>query len=354
MGKPILEAEKILWRVKEKTIIDIDSLKIYEGEHVALIGPNGSGKSSLLKLISFLTQPTAGKVTLHIAGMEGSSIIEKRRQMAVVFQEPLLLNMNVYDNVAYGLKVRKQKKQIKEKVEYWLDKLKIKDLRYRYPKNLSGGEAQRVSIARAMTLEPKILFLDEPFSALDAPTKEQLLEELSLIIKQTKVTSIFITHDFSDIPFMAEKVVVLYNGKIVQQGKYEEIFYQPASEEVAFLVGADNKYTGILIDHGVMQLSTGHMLKCDKSKCHTVAKGKKLKAFVRSEDVAMGSGKINNYTGFVIKISPHGLQYKLTIQSNDGFIVSTIIDKHQYLSLKPHMGLEVTVNIPSNRIHLIE
>jgi tungstate transport system ATP-binding protein len=351
--EPLVEVKNLTWQIGAKQILAINQLKIYAGDHLALIGPNGSGKSSLLKMLAFLEKPTTGKVALNIRP-QANSVIEKRRQMAVIFQEPLLLNMTVYANIAYGLKIRGKKNMIGDKVNYWMERLNIRHLSSRHPKNLSGGEAQRVSIARALAMEPKILLLDEPFSSLDAPTKAQLLEELPLIIKDTGITSVFITHDFSEIPFMARQVVVLSAGKVAQQGTLEEIFYQPATAEVALLAGADNQFSGQILSTGKewkLELTGKQVLTLSSSAYKNFAGGQPVKAFIRSEDVSLGTGNDNNFQGRVEKISPYGLQYKLTLDC--GFKISLILDKHSFLTLRPKIGDDIQVNVPRDRIHVI-
>lgn len=355
MDITILEAKQLLWKVKDKTIVDVDSFKVLSGEHISLIGPNGSGKSSLVKILAFLQHPTSGEIIFESS--RGKSIIDKRREMAIVMQEPLLLNMTVYDNVAYGLKIRKFKGDIKKQVEYWLEKLNIYHLKKRYPKNLSGGEAQRVSIARALALNPKILFLDEPFTALDAPTKAQLLEELNLLIKQSNITSIFITHDFSEIPFLADKVYVMLEGKIVQKGTIEEIFYRPVNEGVANLVGADNQYNVKIIEklssskYVVAEYNTGIKLIVDVQSNENFSSEQVLKAFIRSDDVLLGNGSENCIEGNIEQIIPYGFQYKLVI--NVGFSISLLISKHRYIELNPRIGGKLLINIKPNNIHLV-
>ena len=356
MATPVLEAKNLLWKVKDKTIVNINKFQICPGEHIALIGPNGSGKSSLIKLLAFLQKPSEGEVVFQ--GMSSkSSLIDKRREMAVVFQEPLLLNMKVYDNVAYGLKLRKSDVNIKERVDYWLDRLNISHLKSRYPKNLSGGEAQRTSIARALALEPKILILDEPFGSLDAPTRAQLLEEMNLLVKQSDITSIFITHDFSEIPFVADKVYVMSEGEIVQEGLLEDIFYRPANEVVANLVGADNQYEITISkkyspDQYEIKLSDS----CPGLIAHTAeprdfSPGQKLKAFIRSDDIELGAKAENKLEGYVERILPHGFQYKLVLDC--GFELKVVISKQQFIELNLKNADSLTVSIDSKKIHLI-
>jgi len=357
MAIPVLEAKNLLWKVKDKTIVNIDKFQICTGEHVALIGANGSGKSSLIKLLAFLQKPSAGEIVFKGISPQ-SSVIDKRREMAVVFQEPLLLNMKVYDNVAYGLKLRKSDVNIKERVDYWLDKLNISHLRNRYPKNLSGGEAQRTSIARALALEPKILILDEPFGSLDAPTRAQLLEEMNLLVKQSNITSIFITHDFSEIPFVADKVYVMSEGEIVQEGLIEDIFYRPANEVVANLVGADNQYEVIISERyspdkyeiRINDACAGMMIHTEEPK--DFSQGQKLKAFIRSDDVELGAKEENKLDGYVKRILPHGFQYKVVLDC--GFELKIVISKQQFIELNLKNADSLTVSIDSKKIHLIE
>ena len=356
MVAPILEAKNLLWKVKNKTIVNINKFQICSGEHIALIGPNGSGKSSLIKLLAFLEKPSAGEIIFQGIGPK-SSVIDKRREMAVVFQEPLLLNMKVYDNVAYGLKLRRSNVNIKERVDYWLGKLNISHLKNRYPKNLSGGEAQRTSIARALALEPKILILDEPFNALDAPTRAQLLEEMNLLVRQSDMTSIFITHDFSELPFLADKIFVMSEGEIVQQGSLEDIFYRPANEVVANLVGADNHYEVTISErysadkYNIKLNDSCISLAVHTSESQDFNPDQKLKAFIRSDDVELGAKGENKLDGYVKRISPHGFQFKILVDC--GFELNVVISKQQFIELNLKNNDKLTVSVDPKKIHVI-
>jgi tungstate transport system ATP-binding protein len=155
-----------------------------------------------------------------------------RRKIAIVFQEPLLLNKNVFQNVALGLKFRRlPKHQIKTTVEYWLETFGISHLASQHAHSLSGGEAQRTSLARAFVLNPQILFLDEPFSALDAPTIEDLLADLKKVFQATGVTTLVVSHNFRDINRLAGRMAVLLAGRIKACGTKEEIFSQEYDTE---------------------------------------------------------------------------------------------------------------------------
>ncbi|MCL6478424.1 MAG: energy-coupling factor ABC transporter ATP-binding protein, partial [Peptococcaceae bacterium] len=167
----ILQVKNLCWGVAGKTLINIDNFVLHKGETIALIGPNGAGKSSLVKLLALLEKPQQGEIIFNGRQVTGSPL-QVRRQMAMVFQEALLLSGSVFGNVAQGLRFRGlPRDQITRRVNYWLKKLQIAHLADRHIRYLSGGEAQRVSIARALALEPQVLFLDEPFAALDLPTR---------------------------------------------------------------------------------------------------------------------------------------------------------------------------------------
>lgn len=214
----MLTATDIHWHPQGKKVLQGINFHLNKSEVVGLVGPNGSGKSSLLKILSFLETPTSGVVSFQGQPFTGKVPLEIRRRIAVVFQEPLLLNDSVYENVASGLKIRRvPKHEIKDRVEHWLDQFGIVHLRKQHARVLSGGEAQRVSLARALVLEPDILFLDEPFSALDAPTRYSLLEDITLILQSTGTSTVFVSHEYKEILHMANRAIVLRNGEILAE-----------------------------------------------------------------------------------------------------------------------------------------
>jgi len=229
----MLQARDITWIIRDKTILNKINLEMRKGECLGLVGPNGSGKSSLLKILSFLESPSGGKIIFENQEMPSKIPLSVRRKIAIVFQESLLLNMNVFQNVAVGLKMRKlSKEQIRLKVNYWLDAFGISHLSKQHAWSLSGGEAQRVSLARAFALDPQILFLDEPFSALDAPTTEDLLGDLRKVFDSTGVTTLIISHNIRDINRLANRMLVILNGEIKASGTKDDIFDQSHAPDV--------------------------------------------------------------------------------------------------------------------------
>lgn len=230
----MLEAQNISWIIGQKTILQNINFHLFPGECVGFIGPNGSGKSSLLKILAFLEPPTSGLLYFQGQSVSKSVPLNIRRRIAVVFQEPLLLNTGVFKNVAIGLKIRGLSKgAIRERVDYWLDQFGVSHLSKQSARSLSGGEAQRVSLARAFALEPDVLFLDEPFSALDAPTKEALRVDLDQVFKSTKISTVLISHDFKDIAHLTKRALIFLNGRVMAEGPPAELLKRPQIEEVS-------------------------------------------------------------------------------------------------------------------------
>lgn len=217
--KYAIELQHIRVDKKERSILSVDQLQLKNGQVTGVIGPNGAGKSTLLKVMALLEKPTSGTIYLQEKKVwPGSISIEAIRKLAVVFQQPLMLDTTVYKNIAIGLKYRKlSKKVIQERVHYWMEKFGISHLATRRARLLSGGEAQRVALARAMATEPAVLFLDEPFSALDLPTKRKILYDFKEALSQTKTTAVFISHDYQEVNFLCKDVILLFAGTVVEQ-----------------------------------------------------------------------------------------------------------------------------------------
>ncbi|WP_102273935.1 ABC transporter ATP-binding protein [Cytobacillus massiliigabonensis] len=234
---PMIRLENIQYAKKDRTILSVPSLSIRQGEILGMMGPNGAGKSTLIKILSCLEAPTEGKLYYKNEELPVSRIpLEQRRKWAVVLQQTLIFDTTVFQNVAAGLKIRKVSKTlIKEKVHFWLDQFGIAHLAKKNAHQLSGGEAQRVNLARALILDPEVLYLDEPFSALDYPTKVKLLKDFKAIIKQTETTTIFVSHDVTEIQFMSDRLAILMDGNIVQIGSTADVLNNPNQYAAPFI-----------------------------------------------------------------------------------------------------------------------
>ena len=206
-------------------MLDVADLTVGRGESVAVIGPNGAGKSTLLQVMACLLPLDSGNLTVLGERVEhGANPIHIRRRTAMVLQRACLLNTSVFDNVALGLRIRKTPETaIRERVINALSMFRVEDLARRPARALSGGESQRVSLARAFALEPEILFLDEPFNALDLATRTALLREVGEAVRAFGATTIFVTHDVTEIPFLSDRTIVMNEGRVVADGSIRRV-----------------------------------------------------------------------------------------------------------------------------------
>ncbi len=247
MAAPFLSLRGVAVSYGGRAALRLDALDIESGEVLAIIGPNGAGKSTLLRVLGQLQQPSAGRVLLRGADCARSDSLALRRRIANVFQEPLLLNASVYDNAALGLKLRgASRAEIDRRLRPWLERFGIAHLAARSARTLSGGEAQRTSLARAFVLDPELLLLDEPFAALDAATREALLADLRAIIESAKIATVLVTHDRREAFTLGGRVGVLKDGELLQLGPRDEVFFHPQSEAVAEIVGMENRLAGVI------------------------------------------------------------------------------------------------------------
>lgn len=226
------------------------SISIQQGELIALLGPSGSGKTSLLRIIAGLENLDEGVILFNDKNV--AHLTAKERNIGFVFQHYALFNhMTVFDNIAYGLKVRPKKlrpskKEIEIKVMELLALVKLDHFAKRYPSQLSGGQRQRVALARALAVEPKVLLLDEPFGALDAKVRKELRRWLRKLHNDYHITSIFVTHDQEEALDVADRVVVMNEGRIEQIGSPVEVYENPATPFVYDFLGNVNLFKGRL------------------------------------------------------------------------------------------------------------
>jgi len=215
----------------------VDSLDIQRGETLAVVGPNGAGKSTLLLALARLLNPARGEIIYDGKSLMQRNELEYRRKISFVFQAPLLMDMTVEQNVALGLKFRSTpKEEIQARIGKWAKQLDIESLLKRRAGQLSGGEAQRVSLARAFVLEPELMLLDEPFAALDPPTRAKLIEDLSVLLKEDSRTAVFVTHNLNEATKLSHRIAVIVDGVLRQVGTAKQIKTKPADENVkAFL-----------------------------------------------------------------------------------------------------------------------
>jgi tungstate transport system ATP-binding protein len=240
-GAPLLEARGVRVCKRGRWILDVDAFGVARGETVAVLGPNGAGKSTLVQVLGLLERPDAGQVSLSGRAVGRGDEAAARRKLACVFQTPLLLDRTVRENVELGLRLRGVKAdERRRRLDAWCGRLGIAELAARRTRTLSGGEAQRVNLARALVLEPEVILLDEPLAALDAPTREAMQGELGALIRGAAMAAVFVTHHRREALALGDRVAVMLDGRIRQMGPPGDVFSRPADLDVARFLGVEN------------------------------------------------------------------------------------------------------------------
>ncbi|MFO0987412.1 MAG: sulfate ABC transporter ATP-binding protein [Alphaproteobacteria bacterium] len=298
-----IEISGLAKRFGEFVALDGIDLSVGDRELVALLGPSGSGKTTLLRIIAGLEFADRGDI--RIEGQSAMRRSARERRIGFVFQHyALFRHMSVFENVAFGLRVRPRRERpaegdIRERVERLLDLVKLKPFANRYPAQLSGGQRQRVALARALAIEPRVLLLDEPFGALDARVRRELRKWLRQLHDELGTTTVFVTHDQEEALELADRVVVMSNGRIEQAGAPEEVYARPANEFVIRFLGSVNEIPcqvsagaamlpgGIsLVQHDVAGLPDGPATLYVRPQDVTLARDARGGAVVRSVSAA--------------------------------------------------------------------
>jgi iron(III) transport system ATP-binding protein len=230
------------------------SFSVEKGNILALVGESGSGKTTLLRIISGLDTPDSGFITLEEQPIFDNEnfVPAEKRNISYVFQDYALFpHLTVAENIRFGIDKLPAAAQ-KERLAAMLELVNLTDFADRYPNELSGGEQQRVAVARALAIQPKVLLLDEPFSNLDFIRRETLKTELKSILKKADTTAVFVTHDTTEALYLADKIIVLKDGKILQQGTPEKIYNFPVNQYVASFFGKANFYETVISDENYL------------------------------------------------------------------------------------------------------
>ena len=245
MGKDIgIDIRNLNKRFGSTVVCDALNLHIASGELVALLGPSGSGKTSLLRIIAGLELPDSGRVLFD--GVDTTHADVRKRDVGFVFQHYALFgHMSVFENVAFGLRVRPKatrplEAEIRRRVIHLLKLVQLEGFADRYPHQLSGGQRQRIALARALAVQPRVLLLDEPFGALDAQVRKELRRWLRRLHDEVPLTTLFVTHDQEEALEVADRVVLMHQGRIEQQGTPDDLYERPATPFVLQFLGDVN------------------------------------------------------------------------------------------------------------------
>ena len=261
-----IEVHNVTKRFGAFTALEDVSVTVQDGALMALLGPSGGGKSTLLRIIAGLETPDEGSVS--IGGEDLTQVPARMRGVGFVFQHYApFKHMTVYDNVAFGLTVRHAPKdEVKERVEELLGLVRLDGLSKRYPSQLSGGQLQRMALARALAPRPEVLLLDEPFGALDVQVRGELREWLRRLHEEIHVTTIFVTHDQEEAMDVASQIVVMNGGRVEQTGTPRELYEHPRNEFVMSFIGPVNRLGDALLrPHDIQILGSGQDLYSDGS-----------------------------------------------------------------------------------------
>jgi len=340
-------------------VLDIPSFFLRENEFVSLIGPNGCGKSTLLLSIMCLLKREHG--TLRYKGEEVASRraeLDYRRRIAMVLQEPLLFDSTVYDNVASGLKIRKVGGQeMKRRVEEYLERFNLSAMAQRSARKLSGGEARRVSLARAFAVEPDVIFFDEPFAHLDTPTRSALIDDMERIIKDTGTAAVLVTHDQGEALRLSDRVVVMNGGRVIQVDAPAHVMNHPVNEFVANFVGMETVLEGAVLTNNNRELAVS-VCGAEIDAIGDAAPGETVYCCIRPENVVLQisdraetSSSRNVFSGRIDDIASMGPFLRLRVDC--GFPLTSYITCQAFAELQLKEGTQVFASFKATSVHLI-
>jgi len=340
--KSLIELEDITKRYGEVTALDGVSLEVMEKEILTILGPNGSGKTTMLKIMASIDEPTSGEVFFDGEKINNSNKNQARKKSTMVFQRTTLFNTSVYKNVAYGLNLRKySKKETNERIRNVLRLVKLEGYETRLARRLSGGEKQRVSLARALVLDTELLLLDEPTANLD-PENVSIIEETVTHVNQERNTTVVMsTHNIFQAQRITGKAALLLRGKITEVGTVNEIFRSP-SERLAAFARLENVFSGTseILQEGTSLVDIGNGLRVEAS----IKKLGKTQILVRSEDIILSrkplsSSARNVFKGRIVGIADLGPTVKLRVDAGKEFAAQ--ITKRSF----KEMGLNVDSDV---------
>ena len=309
------------------------NLKVETGELVALLGPSGSGKTTLLRIIAGLETAESGEI--YFLGEDAKARKAKDRHVGFVFQHyALFRHMTVFDNIAFGLRVkpknvRPSEEKIRERVKELLKLIQLEWVEKRFPWQLSGGQRQRIALARALAVEPKVLLLDEPFGSLDAQVRKELRQWLRRFHDDLHITSLFVTHDQEEALEVADRIVVMNQGRIEQVGTPDEVYRNPVNPFVAGFLGKVNLFHG-RVEDGKFYVGNTPM---------DVPKGaeniKSANVYIRPHQFEITLNPVASSTSSVVEyINPAGPVVKLYLRTEKGDSIEVEIPQKEFNDLK--------------------
>ncbi|MGQ9515017.1 MAG: ATP-binding cassette domain-containing protein [Thermoproteota archaeon] len=343
---PIIEVQNLFKEFSGRQILRDINFKVQDGEIFVVVGPNGAGKTTLLRILDLLEEPTSGKVVFDGEEVD-YSVKEKekvRRRMGMVFQQTVLFNMSVFNNLAYPIRIRNEnRREIERKVKAVLELVQLKGFEHRNALSLSGGEAQRVSLAQALVTDPELLLLDEPTANLD-PRNVSIVEEvLSHINRERKLTIIMTTHNMFQAEKLAHRVAVLNDGRIEGIGTFQEILWEP-SKLIKDFTRLENIFQGVsrVSTDGTSIVDFGDGLQIEAAFKRT---GNVI-VQVPPEDIILSTQPIvssarNNFEGRIVQISDLGSIVKLKVKVMTGKEFAVQVTKNSFNEMRLNIDSKV-------------
>ena len=336
----MLEVRNIFKSYQGKPLFNDISFTVGVGETVCLLGASGSGKSTLLRIVAGIEPPDSGHILFN--GHDLANTPPHLRDFGLVFQDYALFpHLNVYDNVAFGLTMRRlNQNEISQRVAKSLEMVNLTGFENRQVTDLSGGEQQRVALARALAIRPRLLMFDEPLGALDRTLREDLLNELRMILHETEIPAIYVTHDQEEAFTIADRLLILHDGMIVREGSPSEVWSKPESAFVARFLGLGNLIDGKYISNSKVETGFGTFtVQC----AHRLQIGDRVNLLVRpfarverSDALGEHSRNASNIIqGVVIDGLFHQERFKVTLDNGLYF----------YLSEAPKIGENIAVKV---------
>jgi tungstate transport system ATP-binding protein len=362
---PVLAADRLRVERGGATVLDVPSLSVFGGETLAVIGSNGAGKSTLLLALATILNASAGTVLFRGRPVgAGEAALPYRRKIVVAFQEPLLFDGTVAWNAAEGLRLRKvPAAESARRVGEMLEKLKIAHLAGRSARTLSGGEAQRVSLARAFAVNPEVVFLDEPFSGLDPESREGIVDDLEMTLRESGTTAVFVTHDRVEALRLGDRIAVMNGGRIAQIGTPDEVMNRPADGNVASFVGVETVLDAFVVaaDAGMFVARVGTPGTSGPTPSveavGTCGIGDRVLLCIRPENVTLsppggsGTSARNAFPGIVSKVTPQAAVHRVVVDC--GVLLSALVTTHSVVELGLVPGRPIVASVKATAIHAI-
>lgn len=344
----MLSVKNLYKEYENQPLLQGVSFEVQQGETICLLGRSGSGKSTILSIIAGIEVPESGDVYWDNQNLKDVPV--HKRQFGFMFQDYALFpHKNVFENVAFGLKMQNLPAElIRESVNSVLSKVKMQKFSHREVADLSGGEQQRVALARALAPEPRLLMLDEPLGALDRNLREQLMDELRLLLHESNIPAIYVTHDQEEAFTIGDRLILLNEGRIIQNASPEEVYQNPKNAWVAKFIGLSNLLEGVIQSNQPLIVRTKIGDLSIKTGLPKNAKlGDPVMLLLRPDALSMTDGNFNQFQAQVLDDVFLGNQWRVKLRMSD-LEFSFLVDEP--LSI----GSTIKISIDPNQINLLQ